>query len=63
MQRTESIYMPVGQTIKNKDNTKNIRKWIRSHEVAIVISSIAVTLLAIYGFLMIHFIQLLKMIR
>ena len=62
MQNTKTMYIPVGQAIKTGENTIKVKTFLRKNKTMLVVSALAISLLSIYAFLLLQFIQLLKMI-
>ena len=63
MQNIKVGCIPVRQAVKIDTKVSKIKKFIKNNRIGFIIGGISITLLSIYGILLINFINLIKILH
>lgn len=63
MENIKTTYMPVGQAVRTNYKSMKARKFLKDNKLTLIIGGIAIALISSYAFLIINFINLIKIIN
>ena len=63
MENIKSMYIPVGQAVRTNYKSMKVWKFIKNNKITLSICAVAIALLISYAFLIISFINLIKILN
>ena len=62
MENVKSVYMPIGQVVRVNNKKIKFLNWVCQNKIMLIISTIFMVLISLYGILISQFIHLLQIL-